>query len=118
MLFFHVDKPHPSKLFQSYFGDLCEAVGAVVNFDRTIDMIYTHNLITQAVYNDVNTTFGQSTYQKGRRVVNELHRQIRSSQDPEQMLHNICDVLQSIDDSKLKEIALNLLKGKKYINTS
>ena len=65
------------------------------------------------IYNQVpiktQDTSGYSAYQKGKKVVHDLLKQITSSQDTEQMLHKICNVLiQSKDDGKLKEITLNL----------
>ena len=81
-----------------------------------MNKLFTYQLITQDIYNDITTTLCYSVYQKGSKVVTELHRQIQSSNESEQILLKICDVLISTEDEGLKEIAdkmkILLLKGK------
>ena len=115
IIFLKIEKPDPSELFQGYFEDLCKAIGSEVNFDRIMNKLFTHQLITQDIYNDITTTLCYSVYQKGSKVVTELHRQIQSSNESEQILLKICDVLISTENESLKETAGKmkslLLKG-------
>ena len=97
-------------MFQDYFADLSESIGTATNFDRVIGRIYSQKLISQAIFDDITTTASDSAYQKARRLVRELQRQIDSSEksDQEEMLLKICDVLLNFDDQKLKEIAVKI----------
>ena len=96
------DKPNPWELFQSHFSDICEAITST--FDRTTDDLVTEKLIPLPFYDDVTTTTSYSTYQKGSKIVRELHNRIQSSKDPRQTLLNICQVLLRQDNQKLKDI--------------
>ena len=97
-------------MFQDHFADLSESIGTATNFERVIGRIYSQKLISQAIYDDITTTTGESAYQKSRRLVRELQRQIQSSNESDQkeMLLKICDVLLNFDDLKLKEIAVEI----------
>ena len=95
-------------MFQGYFEELCKAIGSEVNFDRIMNKLFTNQLITKDVYNDITTTLCYSVYQKGSKVVTELHRQIQSSNVSEQILLKICDVLISTEDKGLKETAAKM----------
>ena len=97
-------------MFQDHFADLSESIGTATNFDRVIGRIYSQKLISQAIYDDIITTTGESVYQKSRRLIWELQRQIQLSKESEQkeMLLKICDVPFNFYDSKLKEIAFKI----------
>lgn len=110
LFFLWVDKPNPSELFQRYFSDLCDVIGTEANFDRTIDKLFAQGLITQAVYDDIDTTPSYSVYKKGKKTVRELQKQIISSANPDKILLKICEILLSIDDKKLKKTVMKLKK--------
>ena len=97
-------------MFQDHFADLSESIGTATNFDRVIGRIYSQKLISQAIYDDIITTTGESAYQKSRRLVRELQRQIQLSKETEQkeMLLKICDVLFNFGDPKWKEVAVKI----------
>ena len=94
----------PLDLFQGYIHILSKAIGSEANFYRVIDMLFAKNLITESEYLDVTTT-PRSMYEKGSKVVHELHGLIRSSEKPKQTLLEICDVLQDSDDETIKKSA-------------
>ena len=96
------DKPNPWELFRSHFSDICKAITST--FDRTTDDLVTEKLIPLPLYDGVTTTTSYSTYQKGSKIVRELHNRIQSSKDPGQTLLNICQVLLRQDNQKLKDI--------------
>ena len=51
-----------------------------------------------------------TAYQRASKVVHELHRQMKSHQDAEQYLIEICDVLYGEDDVILRHIAVEMKK--------
>ena len=116
--FYIIDKPDVSELFQDQFDVIGEAIGSVANFDRTIDKLFARKLVSRAVYDDLTTTNSYSIYQKGTKVVRELNRQIESSKEPEKTLVKICDVLQNIEDRRLRDVVDKIkikLEGKQNV---
>ena len=79
--------------------------------ERVIAKLFAHRLIIKEEYDDITTTPSYSAYVKGRKVVRELQRQIQTSKEPKQTLLKICDVLLSIDDQGLKDIATKIKDG-------
>ena len=118
-IFYIIDKPDVSELFQDQFDVIGEAIGSVANFDRTIDKLFARKLVSRAVYDDLTTTNSYSIYQKGTKVVRELNRQIESSKEPEKTLIKICDVLRNIEDRRLRDIVDEIkikIEGKQKCN--
>ena len=118
-IFYIIDKPDVSELFQDQFDVIGEAIGSVANFDRTIDKLFARKLVSRAVYDDLTTTNSYSIYQKGTKVVRELNRQIESSKEPEKTLVKICDVLRNIEDRRLRDIVDEIkikIEGKQKCN--
>ena len=98
-------------MFQGYFADLAATIGSEAILDRVIDKLFARRLIMKEVYDDVTTTLSYSAYDKGRKVVRELHRQVQTSGQPKQTLLKICDALLSTDDQGLKDIATKIKYG-------
>ena len=118
-IFYIIDKPDVSELFQDQFDVIGEAIGSVANFDRTIDKLFARKLVSRAVYDDLTTTNSYSIYQKGTKVVRELNRQIESSKEPEKTLVKICDVLRNIEDRRLRDVVDEIkikIEGKQQCN--
>ena len=92
-------------MFQGYIDVLSNAIGSEANFGRIANKMVSEKLITKTLYDNVTTT-PSSVYQKGSKIVHELHRQIESSDKPEEIVQKICYVLQQYNDSKLKELLM------------
>ena len=98
---------HSSKLyheiFQNQMANLTEAIKS--NFDRIIDKFYSKHIITDTFLDDVRSVQSDTAYQKASKVVHELFRQMKSRQDAEKYLDDICNVLSAEEDETLKDIA-------------
>ena len=93
-------------MFRKQIAKLAEAIRP--NFDRILDKFLSNNILTDTFIDDVTSIQGDSAYQKARKVVHELHRQITSHEDSDQYLSNICDVLLREEDQTLRSIATNM----------
>ena len=78
------------------------------NFDRIIDKFNTKHIVTDTFVDDVMSVQSDTAYQRASKVVRELHRQMKSRQDAEQYLIEICDVLYGEDDVILRHIAVEM----------
>ena len=99
----------PSEIFHKQMFNLAEAIRS--NFDRIIDKFNTKDIITDRFVDDVMSVQSDTAYQRASKVVHELHRQMKSRQDAEQYLIEICDVLYGEDDVILRHIAVEMKKG-------
>ena len=81
------------------------------NFDRIIDKFNTRQILIDTFVDDVMSIQSDTAYQRASKVVHELHRQMKSRQDAEQYLIEICDVLYGEDDVILRDIAVEMKKG-------
>ena len=88
-------------------ANLTEAIKS--NFDRIIDKFYSKHIVTDTFIDDVRSVQSDTAYQKASKVVHELYRQMKSRQDAEKYLDEICNVL-STEDETLKDIA-TVMKG-------
>ena len=91
------------KIFQNQMANLTEAIKS--NFDRIIDKFYSKDIITDTFLDDVRSVQSDTAYQKASKVVHELYRQMKSRQDAEKYLDDICNVLSAEEDEVLKDIA-------------
>ena len=91
------------KIFQNQMANLTEAIKS--NFDRIIDKFYSKHIITDTFLDDVRSVQSDTAYQKASKVVHELYRQMKSRQDTEKYLDDICNVLSAEEDETLKDIA-------------
>ena len=98
-------------MFRRYFADFSASIVLEANLQRVIDKLFSSNLITKSVYDDITTTPSYSAYVKASKVVSMLYRQIQTSREPQQTLLKICDVLLSTDDQGLKDIATKIKYG-------
>ena len=91
------------EIFQNQMANLTEAIKS--NFDRIIDKFYSKHIITDTFLDDVRSVQSDTAYQKASKVVHELYRQMKSRQDAEKYLDDICNVLSAEEDEVLKDIA-------------
>ena len=96
------------EIFQNQMANLTEAIKS--NFDRIIDKFYSKHIVTDTFIDDVRSVQSDTAYQKSSKVVHELYRQMKSRQDAEKYLDEICNVLSTEEDETLKDIA-TVMKG-------
>lgn len=96
-------------MFRKQIPSLAEAIRP--NFNRILDKFHSNSILSNTFVDDITSVQGDSAYQKARKVVYELYRQITSYKVPDQYLNNICDVLLTEEDQGLRSIAIHMRRN-------
>ena len=89
-------------MFESYYPDLCEAIGNDYIIGRVAD--HCVPLISDHTY-DITMITANPAYDRARALVKELRHNLRASNNQQEYLLKLIDIFQKVRDEKLNELA-------------
>ncbi|XP_019848973.1 PREDICTED: uncharacterized protein LOC109580362 [Amphimedon queenslandica] len=102
-----------SEVFRKKIPTLSSIIGSGTStiFDRISDEFLGAGLISQSILDDITTVPSYSNYQRGSRLIRELHKRLQTIDAPNDNLIVVCDILTKQEDEQLVQIGKDMMKN-------
>ncbi|XP_019860664.1 PREDICTED: uncharacterized protein LOC109588990 [Amphimedon queenslandica] len=102
-----------SEVFREKVFALSSIIGSGTStiFDRISDEFLSAGLISHSILDDITTVLSYSNYQRGSRLIRELHKRLQTIDAPNDNLIAVCDILTRQEDEQLVQIGEDMKKN-------